>query len=125
MAARLPPAEIMAEYRANARARAAARRAERDARRDRGWAAARCAADILRQDFGATRVVAFGSLVAGEFFDERSDIDLAVWGTPYDRFWLAVRAVAGVDCQFEMDLVRAEEADARVLAAIEAGGVPL
>ncbi|MCB0077402.1 MAG: hypothetical protein KDD73_08230 [Anaerolineales bacterium] len=44
-----------------------------EARRARGWEVARTAAALLREPYGATPVVAFGSLVHGEGFTERSD----------------------------------------------------
>ncbi|HEY66354.1 MAG TPA: nucleotidyltransferase domain-containing protein, partial [Caldilineae bacterium] len=43
-------------------------------------AIARKAAEMLREEFGAIRVVLFGSLARGGPFDMHSDVDLAAWG---------------------------------------------
>ncbi len=59
---------------------AAARRRERRARRQKALRLARRVARMLRERFGATRVVLFGSLVRPGAFALHSDIDLAVWG---------------------------------------------
>ncbi len=39
--------------------------------------------------YGIDKVVLFGSRARGDF-RERSDIDLAVWGGDFNRFWLDV-----------------------------------
>ena len=61
----------MAENRAGT-----ARLAERGIR---AWELARQAATLLRERFGATRAVVFGSLVHPELFTEWFDVDLAAW----------------------------------------------
>jgi uncharacterized protein len=119
MASAVLTAEQLAAYRASANARGAARRALLDRRRDRAWGVARRAADLLRSDYGATRVVVFGSLCSGTFFDERSDIDLAVWGIAYEDLWRASGAVAAIDTTVAVDLIRSEEASSGLLEAIE------
>ena len=120
-----PSVDRLSEYRDSARARASARQAARAARRDAAWTVARRAVDVLRQRYGATRVVVFGSLADGTHFDDRSDIDVAAWGTAFGSFWLAVGVLAELDPEFEIDLIRAEEADRRLIAAIEADGLAL
>jgi hypothetical protein len=47
---------------------------------ERAWQVAPTAADMLRHQFGATQVVAFGSLARRDWFSPWSDIDLAAWG---------------------------------------------
>ncbi|MFH0725844.1 MAG: nucleotidyltransferase domain-containing protein [Pseudomonadota bacterium] len=44
------------------------------------WPLVRVAAKILKQKFGARKVVVFGSLLKKDRFSPWSDIDLAVWG---------------------------------------------
>ncbi len=66
---------------------------------------ARRAADLLKRDFGATRVVLFGSLAHRLWFSERSDIDLAVWGIPPKDFYRAAAAVTHAPADFEMNIV--------------------
>ena len=40
------------------------------------------AADLLKREYGATRVVLYGSLAHGAWWSATSDIDLAAEGTP-------------------------------------------
>ena len=60
--------EQLEEYRAYARAREKELRGKVDARRERGWELARQAAVILKAEFGASRVVVFGSLLHPQLF---------------------------------------------------------
>ncbi|MBI3760532.1 MAG: nucleotidyltransferase domain-containing protein [Chloroflexi bacterium] len=80
-------------------------RLELDARRARAWAVAREAARLLKQQFGAGRVAAFGSLTRPDHFSHWSDIDLAVVDLPPQHFYRAVAAVTGLSAEFEIDLV--------------------
>ena len=66
-AAQVTPAE-MAVYLATARRRKAQEDQDVTCRRARAWALARRAATLLREQFGATRVVLFGSLVYEDGF---------------------------------------------------------
>ncbi|MGE5601561.1 MAG: nucleotidyltransferase family protein [Nitrososphaerales archaeon] len=66
---------------------ARARRRPAVARRRRAFEVAKRAADLLRRDFGATKVLAFGSVARPERFTRWSDIDLAAWGSPPWRFF--------------------------------------
>ena len=59
----------------------------------------------MRQQFGAKKVVIFGSLARKEDFTSWSDIDLAAWGIATDDFYLAVAAVTGLSFDFQIDLV--------------------
>ena len=49
-------------------------------RRRKAWFVAERAAQLLREQFGAQRVVVFGSLAHEKGFGRWSDIDLAAWG---------------------------------------------
>jgi len=86
---------------------------------------ARIAARLLCEGFGATRVVAFGSLVHRAWFTPWSDIDLAAWGVPADQFYRAVAAVTGVSPDFEVDLVDPEGCRPAVRQFIEREGIDL
>lgn len=66
-------------YRAAARKREAEGKILLEKRHQHAWAIARQAADILKEEFKASRVVVFGSLVQPGRFHLSSDIDLAVW----------------------------------------------
>ena len=74
-------------------------------RRTKAVGVAKQAAVILRQQFGAKKVVIFGSLARKEDFTSWSDIDLAAWGIATDDFYLAVAAVTGLSFDFQIDLV--------------------
>ena len=63
---------------------------------ERAWEQARIAARLLREKFGVTRVVAFGSLAHRDWFSPWSDIDLAAWEIPVDQFYRAVAVVTGI-----------------------------
>ena len=91
----------------------------------RAWNAARMAADVLRRRFGATRVVAFGSLARRDWFTPWSDIDLAAWDIPPDSFYRAVAAVAGLSSEFKVDLVAPEDCQPALRRVIEQEGMAL
>jgi len=92
---------------------------------ERAWEVARTAARLLRQKFGATRVVAFGSLAHRAWFTPWSDIDLAAWGIPPDAFYRAVAIVTGISPEFEVDLVASEDCRPTLCQVIEREGVDL
>ncbi|ASC71095.1 hypothetical protein XM38_020450 [Halomicronema hongdechloris C2206] len=73
--------------------RAMARQAQtRQQAQAAAWEAVQQMAACLRQEFGATRVIAFGSLVRHRFTDD-SDIDLAAADIPAERYFEAVARV--------------------------------
>ena len=92
---------------------------------EQAWKVARRAAQMLRERFGATRVVAFGSLTQGAWFTVWSDIDLAAWGIPPDTFYRAVAWVTGLSSEFEIDLVAMEDCRAALRQAILDEGIDL
>jgi predicted nucleotidyltransferase len=83
------------------------------------------AAEVLRQQFGATRVVAFGSLARRDWFTPWSDIDLAAWGLPPGAFYRAVAVVTGISPEFKLDLVAPEDCQPSLRHVIEREGVAL
>lgn len=92
---------------------------------ERAWEVARAAAKLLRQKFGATRVVVFGSLTHRAWFTPWSDIDLAAWGIPPDAFYQAVAVVTGISPEFEVDLVIPEDCRPALRQIIEQEGIDL
>ncbi len=124
-AADLTPEEIEA-YREAWRRRWAEEEARRAQRQERAWAVAHAAARLLKERFGARRVRVFGSLPT-PWFQEGSDIDLAVEGIPPERLGEAEAALAELAPDFRVDLVPIEEIqDApRLLRRIEEEGVDL
>ena len=90
---------------------------------DRAWEVARTAASLLRERFGATRIVVFGSLAHDDWFSPWSDIDLAAWGIPPDAFFRAVAAVTGLSAEFKIDLVDPQDCRPALRHAIDGEGV--
>jgi predicted nucleotidyltransferase len=89
------------------------------------WSIARRAAHLLREEFGATRVIAFGSLVHNAWFGSRSDIDLAVEGIPAEAFWRAWCALDRLDPAVNIDLIAIEAASDSLRDEIVHQGVAL
>ncbi len=113
--------EMIADARAHFRRRGAVRREALEALRQELMEGAKRAAACLAAEPGVTSVVLFGSVALGTA-DSHSDIDLAVAGLPAELYFRASADIvdaAGV----EVDLVRLEEAEASLLARIEADGV--
>jgi len=86
---------------------------------------ARQAADVLRKRFLTRRIILFGSAVRQSLYTSCSDIDLAVFGLPPERFYAAVAAVTGLSTDIRIDLVDAEQCSVAVRQVIEREGVEL
>ncbi len=115
----------LAGYRATAERRrreASERRAER---RARAWDAVSLGASILRERFGASSVVVFGSLAGERWFGEASDVDLAASGLRADDYFTAVAALQGLLGEFEADLVDLDRCPPGLREAILSEGVAL
>jgi predicted nucleotidyltransferase len=115
----------MARYRATARKRAAQEQQAQLQRADQARAVAREAATLLKEKFGAGRVILFGSLARGDRFHRRSDIDLAVEGVRPQNFWRAWAALDTLGHRFEVDLVDVESASPALRQQIEREGIEL
>ncbi len=96
-----------------------------DRRREHAWRTARTASHILREKFGASRVVVFGSLSRPSDFTQWSDIDLAAYGIPPDRFYRAVADVTGFSREFEIDLTDVGTCPRNLLKVVEREGIEL
>ncbi len=117
------PPEQMEIYRKAAREREAVNKARLEARRQHALELARQAAQILKAEFGVSRVVVFGSLLHPELYHWHSDVDLAVWDV--EHYFRAVARLLDLDPQVEFDLVPIEDARPGILAVIEKEGVEL
>ena len=84
-------------------------------RRDRAWEVARKTATMLKERFGAARVLVFGSLAHGAWFTPRSDIDLCVDGIPVEKFFHAEADVEAMASGFKIDLVDLRECSSELL----------
>jgi predicted nucleotidyltransferase len=117
--------EEMAVYRATARRRWEREQQALAQRRERAWELARQAARLLKEQFGATRVVVFGSLVHEGCFTPWSDVDIAAWGiAPADTF-RAIGAVMDLGGDIEVNLVDMGTCRPSIQAVIEQEGVEL
>ena len=117
--------EQMAIYKRTARERQAHHEQEMRARRESAWSVARAAAPLLKERFGAKRVIAFGSLAHGAWFHARSDIDLAVEGIEPGEFFHAWATLDHLGNQFEIDLIDCAFAPTQLLDVIDEEGVEL
>jgi uncharacterized protein len=70
-------AEQMQKYKETARKAWQREQDHRKKRHDRAWQLARQAAALLKNEYGTSRVVLFGSLTHPDRFNLRSDVDLA------------------------------------------------
>ena len=86
---------------------------------------ARQAAALLKKQFAAQRVIAYGSLVHGHWFHAHSDIDLAVEGIAPAQFWLAWATLDPLAAGFEVNLLALETATPALHSVIEREGVNL
>jgi predicted nucleotidyltransferase len=89
---------------------------------------ARQAAEVLKTQFGVTRVVLFGSILNPEMMHERSDIDLAVWGLSIHlllKAGCAVDRITIAEGFGESDLVAFETAYPHIQASILKTGLEL
>jgi predicted nucleotidyltransferase len=93
--------------------------------RARAWRIARKAARVLREEFGAKRVVVFGSLAHQLWYSPRSDIDIAVWGIAPEIFFRAAARVDRVAKGFEIDVLDPDDCRPSVRQEIEEDGIDL
>ena len=85
----------------------------------RGIEIAKQATRMLRQEFGATRVVLFGSMLQPKIHAD-SDIDLAVWNLTKSDYFQAVGKLQGLS-EFLIDLIEADNASDYMVEAIAQG----
>ena len=96
-----------------------------DRRRRQAWRVARQAAQLLRERYNASKVVLFGSLAHEAWFTSWSDIDLAAWGIPPERFYSAVATITGLSSTFKIDLVDADACRPSLRTTVELEGIEL
>jgi uncharacterized protein len=91
---------------------------ERQVLTQQAWQEVRAIVMLLKQDFGATQIILFGSLLSDRF-DAQSDIDMVVAGIPAEAYFVALSAVNRLSDRW-VDLKPLEALDAnfrdRVLA---------
>jgi predicted nucleotidyltransferase len=92
-----------------------------EARFQQAWEVAKRGASILKKDFGAKKVILFGSATQPHLFHLRSDVDLAVWGLAERDYFRAVGILQSLEPTIEVDLILAEEASPRLTESIQQG----
>lgn len=86
----------------------------------------RRAAGILKNQFGARRVLLFGSLAQPYWFREDSDVDLAVEGLKSGKdYWEAWKVVEEIIADRLVDLIEIESAGESLRRAIQRHGAEL
>ena len=124
MSIKLTPEEI-AMYRSAAKRKWQESQPERRQRQKRAWELAQLAAVLLKEQFNATRVMVFGSLVRNNCFTLWSDVDIAAWGISPDETLRAMEALRDLDEMIEVNLVDVETCTPALLANIEREGILL
>ena len=94
-------------------------------RRKLAWNIAGQAVRLSKTDFGATRVIVYGSLAHGAWFNQRSDIDLAVERIAAKDFWKAWCSLDSLGSSFEINLVPMESVSPSLHQQILEWGVEL
>lgn len=120
----LPPEKI-SQYRMTAMRRQKARAPKIKVRIKKGWALAQKAADILRKNYHANRVVVFGSLLHESRFTQWSDVDIAAWDIPPELTLRAIGAIMDLDSSIEVNLVDVNTCPTELLKSIEKEGKDL
>ena len=94
---------------------------------DDAWKVARVAAEILKERFGATRVVVFGSLTRKISFTPWSDVDLAVRGIAPEKYYNAAGSAMdiGLEKGIRVDVVDPGDCGPQFLLDIEQEGIDL
>ena len=117
--------EQISTYRRHAQQRRQQELPEIERRRERAWEAARMAAQVLKEKFGVTRVVVFGSLVRDAGFTRWSDVDIAAWGLALEDTFRAIGVIMDLDTEVPVNLVDVNTASPPLLEAIEREGIAL
>lgn len=120
-----PGSTPFAKYLDHARQREQQRRGELERLRERAWGAARRAAQILRDGFGAKRIILFGSLASPKRFHAGSDVDLAIDGPLDERFFKAVAAVLAATDELDVDVVHLDDCSEALRQLVDWEGIDL
>ena len=91
----------------------------------RAWDAAYQVATLLYEEFGATRVVVFGSLTEPIAFTNRSDIDIAVSGLSTDDYDKAWGRVMDFKSGFKIDFINFDTSKGHFRERIKYQAIPI
>lgn len=115
----------IAHYRDSAQQRYKQEAADIERRQKQAWQAAKKAAQILKTNFQATRVVVFGSLVHEAGFTRWSDVDIAAWGIALEDTFKAIGFISEMEAAVPVNLIVVETARPYLLAVIAQDGIEL
>lgn len=90
-------------------------------RQDKGVLIARKCANFLKQNYGVSKVILFGSLLDYRKMNFNSDIDLAVWNLSEKDYFKAVSFLLEIAEDFKIDLVEIQNAKPYILESISEG----
>ena len=83
------------------------------------------AANMLKRKYNARKIILFGSLAHKAWFNESSDVDLAVDGLPSDDYWQAWRDVEDIINDRRIDFVDISDIAEPIKDIIESEGIEL
>lgn len=86
-----------------------------------GLKIAKKCANFLKNKYGVTKVVLFGSLLNYKNMNHNSDIDLAVWNLSETDYFKAVGFLLEIVDDFSIDLVEIQNAKPYIIDAINQG----
>ena len=98
---------------------------EERSERERLLGRIRDAAALIKERFGAKRIVLFGSLAHASWFVHDSDVDLAVQGLVGDDYWKAWGLAEKIVKDRPVDFIDIETARESLKRAIERYGIEL
>lgn len=87
------------------------------------WSVAKKASKLLYDRYHAKKVAVFGSLKDTLYFNEWSDIDLAVWSIPPEMYFKAVAEIISLSSKFKIDIVDPEDCNDSLRKVIEKEGI--
>lgn len=97
-------------------------RAEIEAIRSDAMEKARRVAAMLKEKYGAKRIILFGSIIKSDYLHEKSDIDLLVYGIKSEDLLRAGADAWKISGRFDVDIIPAEIAYKNILKrALEEG----
>ncbi len=117
--------EKIARYRKSAHQRFQAEQADIERRRDQAWQSAKRASHILKEQFSATKVVVFGSLVQSAGFTRWSDVDIAAWGIAPEDTFRAIGVISELATDVPVNLVDINTAQTSLYEVILRDGIDL
>ncbi len=82
-------------------------------------------ADYLKENYGVSRVVLFGSLVRKRYLHERTDIDLLVEGLKKEALLRSGFEASNIAKPFNVDLIPSSIADPSIIIIVNEEGIVL